>query len=409
MFKKVLRNSCGFTFVELLVVIAVTVILTTVFVVNTRETKSDDVNRSAKQVLSDVRYARSLATSRTTWNLPTLGTVFPPGGYGISFADDGSNYTIFAESGQTAGYQATQDGRVKLATLGDTTLKLEDYNQPVAGGTKYFTFKSADEVSTNFAENTTTGDFKMAVYYQSGSVGYKGVIAMGRKADDGSVFVSLGLGGMPYTTSCSIANQACDGSQPCCGGLNLTCTNNVCKLPVNNPPPQNYSCLPAGTKILMADNSTKNIEDVKVGDYVMGYNTELSQQEPAEVLGVVAPFREHMCEITFVGSGSLQITNEHPIYTSEGWKSINPERTESENEDLVVTQLDLGDEVLSVDNQYKEVAKINCWQEIIQTYNLESVANQSTFFADGVLVHNAMKNSNCSITNTADPASDFGI
>lgn len=404
MFKKVLCNKRGFTFIELLVVISVTVILTTIFIVNTRETKIDDVNQAAKQILSDARYARSLATSRTAWNVPSMGTVFPPGGYGIAFSDEGTSYTIFAESGAQAGYQAATDGFVKTASVG--TLKLEDANAPTAGGAKYFTFKSDNQVATNFAEDSTRGDFRMAVYYQTTSSGYKGIVTMGQKADDGKIFVSLGVGGLGYTPSCSTVGQTCDGSQPCCANTpTLTCnsTTHKCTLPPTNPP-SNTSCLPAGTKILMADNSYKNIEDVQIGDYVIGYDTDLGRQEPAEVLNIVSPFREHMCEISFVGGASLQITNEHPIYTNEGWKSINPERTDVENEDLIVSQLDLGDKVLFVDDKYEEVSRINCWQEIIQTYNIESVSDLSTFFADGVLVHNASSLPGCSIINT-DPAS----
>jgi hypothetical protein len=31
-------------------------------------------------------------------------------------------------------------------------------------------------------------------------------------------------------------------------------------------------CFAAGTKILMSDNTIKNIEDIKVGDYIVAYD-----------------------------------------------------------------------------------------------------------------------------------------
>ena len=38
-------------------------------------------------------------------------------------------------------------------------------------------------------------------------------------------------------------------------------------------------CFVAGTKVLMTNNSNKNIEDVKVGDYVKSFNVKTNQFE----------------------------------------------------------------------------------------------------------------------------------
>jgi|GEM_PF-6145095 len=395
MLGKFLNNQRGFTFLELLIVIVITVVITSVFVVSTRQTPVDDVQSSSQQLLSDFRYTRGLATSKAVYDFDGGGpetATYPSGGYGIYFTDNEYQYYIFADKGPTAGYNLAEgDQVIKSVALENTTLDLEDFNQPQpAVTTKYFTFKSADEVNTNFISDAN-GQFKMSVNYNPGVglEGYKGIITLGKLANDGSVFVSLGLGAEDWIPLCSAEGAGCDASQPCCTGFQCNPTTRVCQTPVTNPPPTNQSCFPAGTKVLMADSSYKNIEDVEVGDFVLSYDEASGQKVSAQVLDLAAPLREHMCEIIFADNDSLKLTNEHPVYTSEGWKSINPSRTDQENEVIEVSQLDLGNQVLFVDGQYKEVAEINCWQEIIQTYNLKVVDGTYTFFADDVVVHNA--------------------
>ena len=148
------------------------------------------------------------------------------------------------------------------------------------------------------------------------------------------------------------------------------------------------SCFPAGTKILMGDGEEKAIEDVVVGDFVMSYDEVLGVQVVEEVLELESPVREHMCEIEFVGGAELKLTNEHPVYTSEGWKSIEPAETLRENSELVVDRLNIGDKVLFEKGDYEEVVSINCWKEVVQTYNLKDVEGFNNYYAEEVLVHN---------------------
>lgn len=149
------------------------------------------------------------------------------------------------------------------------------------------------------------------------------------------------------------------------------------------------SCFPAGTKITMKDKSEKNIEDVKVGDYVLSYDFKNQKKSFAKVIELESPIREHMCEIVFEDNSNLKLTREHPVYTKQGWKSINPFETSIENSELgFVSKLKTTDEVLFADSEYKKIEKINCWSEIVQTYNLKKVGFYNNFYADGVLVHN---------------------
>lgn len=407
MFQKIFHNQKGFTFLELMIVVAVTVIITSVFIVSTKRTVSDQVDGSTNQLLSDIRYARGLATSRAAYDFDGTGpqpAVYPAGGYGVYFTDNDYQYYIFADKGTVKGFTPGDDKIIKSASLQNAILDLEDFNQQTGATTKYFTFKSENEADTNFSTDSN-GKYKMSVSYNPGPgrTGYQSIITLGEVATDGSIFVSLGLGSQGYSPVCSDTDQGCDGAQLCCPGKNLTCTNNVCKVYTYTPP--RTSCFPAGTKVLMADSSYKNIEDVQVGDYVTSYDENINREVPAKVLELSSPVREHMCELAFTDD-VLKLTDEHPVYTSEGWKSINPEKTIEENENIPVSQLTLGDTVFFKGGIYKEVTKINCWQEVVQTYNLKAVENHNTFFADNVLVHNA---ASPSCGGDADPAGSANI
>jgi len=143
------------------------------------------------------------------------------------------------------------------------------------------------------------------------------------------------------------------------------------------------SCFVAGTKILMSDGSEKDIEDVQVGDYVVG------REGKAEVFEIESPVREGYYLVSFEEGHKLGVTDEHPLYArnseKESWSSIIPEKTE----------LDSGMSVLDL-NEMIEVKTLDGWIEIedieyvggeIRTYNLKSVEG-NTFFANGFLAHN---------------------
>ena len=148
-------------------------------------------------------------------------------------------------------------------------------------------------------------------------------------------------------------------------------------------------CFPAGTKVMMADKSLKNIEDVKVGDKVVSFDVEKKEKINAEVLKLESPVRDHICTLHFKSGKKLELTSEHPVFTKKGWKSVNPEDTLKDNASMdFVEKLEIGDEALMSDGSYDGIADITREETEIQTYNLKEVSEQHNFFADDVLVHN---------------------
>jgi|SRR3989338_5076040 len=173
-----------------------------------------------------------------------------------------------------------------------------------------------------------------------------------------------------------------------------------------------YTCLPGGTKVLMGNGSLKNIEDVQIGERVMGYDENTNQLAIGKVLGLESVVHDYICKITFDDNSKLRISRDHPIYTAGGWKAVDPTGSEEaymrsevqskggQNSLLLqksrVLQLQIGDMVMTSDLKFKTVVKIDFEYGVIQTYTIKNITRTHSFFADGVLVHNI----SCDTTST---------
>lgn len=198
-----------------------------------------------------------------------------------------------------------------------------------------------------------------------------------------------------YETYCQSSTIKCADSGPgYCGGTS------------------GWTCFPAGTKVTMANENqerqisdsqisgdrsqpaytsygeaTKNIEDVKAGDKILS-QSETGERSISTVSKLDQPVREHMCQIDFTDGDTLKLTNEHPLMTNDGWKSINPSKTAEENPKLIVKPLGKGDLVTRQNGKAGVVKSISCWSQTIQAYNLILEKGAHTYFADGYLAHN---------------------
>ena len=156
----------------------------------------------------------------------------------------------------------------------------------------------------------------------------------------------------------------------------------------------NYSsdCFVAGTKVLMADESEKNIEDVEVGDFVIAYNPYREIFESKEVLLTLETLHSGENDdltivITWEDGTINHCTDSNPMWIpGKDWCSYNPTKT---REDYLVqaNQLTVGDPCVKRDNSTTKIASIEVVRTPIQTYSLR-VKQWATFIANGIVVHN---------------------
>ena len=145
-------------------------------------------------------------------------------------------------------------------------------------------------------------------------------------------------------------------------------------------------CFVAGTPITMADGSYKNIEDVAIGDQLVGRD------------GVINTVQEYIRPLlgnrTLVGFNGITpfITNDHPVLTIDGiWKSVDPAGTASKYAaaNLNAEQLSVGDRIATGDGVGFEIVSIQEHADSadLQVYNFLLDGN-NTYIANNLVVHN---------------------
>ena len=167
------------------------------------------------------------------------------------------------------------------------------------------------------------------------------------------------------------------------------------------------SCFVAGTMIEMFGKESYKIEDVKIGDKLIGFdntiNTVMEFDHPK--LGTRSLY-------AFNG-GKPFVTSEHPFMTPSGWKAINQEATFEENpnmKDEMVGNLEVGDmislhngELLKIESIEKHTAPSST-----QLYNFKLDGN-NTYVADGMIVHNKDAGEGCFIDITQIEMADYSM
>jgi uncharacterized protein YfaS (alpha-2-macroglobulin family) len=142
-------------------------------------------------------------------------------------------------------------------------------------------------------------------------------------------------------------------------------------------------CFTQGTKVLMAGGATKNIEDVKVGDYVL---TRESPDSAKLVKAKVISLQNAEDDGYLTINDSLKITPDHILWVNGSWA----EASVIQKGDKL---MDAGGNVISVNTIEWQSAKT-------KVYNLD-IEKYHTFFADGIWVHNQKGESRSTFKDTA--------
>ena len=177
------------------------------------------------------------------------------------------------------------------------------------------------------------------------------------------------------------ANGVSTGSLPVGSNtLTVSCTKADAPIVCNSFYTPLTTCFTADTMVLMSDGTSKKIQDVKIGDIIKGEKTNNT------VLGFHQP--ELDGKLYSFNGGRYFVTEEHPFKTTNGWKSINPKKTEKENIGITVTALKVGDTLITEDGYVLlKSLKGKEGKKDTQLYNFK-LDGDHTYYADGYLVHN---------------------
>ena len=154
-------------------------------------------------------------------------------------------------------------------------------------------------------------------------------------------------------------------------------------------------CVAKGSKILLSDLKTKNIEDCKIGDEILAYDEEKNQTCKAKILNVIYQGNKNVINILQENGHNLWLTPDHKIRVlSKGhriyrWNeaikcSLTTYKTQT------INYIDI-----AKDN-YKGILwgdsleiKLNGFEKNIDCYDLTT--STGNFIANGFIVHNCVE------------------
>ena len=144
-------------------------------------------------------------------------------------------------------------------------------------------------------------------------------------------------------------------------------------------------CFAAGTKVLLADRTSKNIEDIQEGDRVMSFNSMTNTQEPATVQETAAVNHCNLVTYTFDNGSTITATDDHPFLTAHGWASMNPVKSANYKCFDGVAQIAVGDKFIT-ESGILTLQSTSVSHNPQKTYTIVRLSNGDGFYANGVAV-----------------------
>ena len=154
------------------------------------------------------------------------------------------------------------------------------------------------------------------------------------------------------------------------------------------PQPRNQQfagggCFMPGTLMTLADGSQKKIEEIKVGEKLLGLFDTIN-----EVKVILNP-KTNGRRLVNINNKGFFVTEDHPFMTTGGWKSCNKEMSNKNYPDLEVNQLQIGDEIRCKGNEVEKVTSIE-YKEVDADTDLHNFTldGDHTYIANGYVAHN---------------------
>ena len=146
-------------------------------------------------------------------------------------------------------------------------------------------------------------------------------------------------------------------------------------------------CFGAGTKILMSDNSLKNIELIREGEIVKSYDFENKKLIDSKVTKLTSVTHSNLLKLKFADN-EIVATADHPFWIEKGvWAATNAEKANKDYfQKTKVEKLQIGDKVFMPEkNIFSEIIDMENIDIRQITYTIE-LSESDNFIANGMLV-----------------------
>ena len=141
----------------------------------------------------------------------------------------------------------------------------------------------------------------------------------------------------------------------------------------------------------MLDQSEKNIENIKIGDNILGVNTTSFKIEKDKVINITKFKSKRIIKMILEDGKIFEFTEDHPFWVvGKGWSVFNVQQAKTTLA-FEVTEIMKKDYILIYDKGKLipvKIIELYDTNEFKDVYNLDNVENNNTFFANKALVHN---------------------
>ncbi|MCX2745495.1 hypothetical protein OO013_16565 [Mangrovivirga sp. M17] len=145
-------------------------------------------------------------------------------------------------------------------------------------------------------------------------------------------------------------------------------------------------CFARDTKIQMADNSIKNIQDLKVGDLVAQMNLETRDVTSARIEKLENVIHHRMITYQFESGLKITATLDHPfMIQNKGWASFLPSQSSQYKGFENIKTIVPGDLFITPDG-FERLISLKFEQGEQETYTISKLSTGNNFIANGLVV-----------------------
>jgi len=145
-------------------------------------------------------------------------------------------------------------------------------------------------------------------------------------------------------------------------------------------------CFAKGTKIQLADNSTKNIENLKIGEFVAYMDFETKTLKSAKIEKTEKVIHHGLVTYRFESGLTITATQDHPFkIDNKGWASLKPNKSKQYKGFENINKIDIGDFFLTINGKDKLVS-IDFLKGDQETYTISKLSSGDNYIANGLIV-----------------------
>jgi len=145
-------------------------------------------------------------------------------------------------------------------------------------------------------------------------------------------------------------------------------------------------CFAKGTKVQLADNTTKNIENLKTGDLIAYMDFETNQIRSVKIEKLEKVVHHGLVTYKFESGLEITTTQDHPFKVeNKGWASLRPDKSVQYKGFDHIDKVIIGDLFIK-SNGTDKLISIDFLEGNQETYTISKLSSGNNFIANGLIV-----------------------